>query len=236
MSSSYSSACGAQLAVRHHMTPLRVYPCVAAMLMVCALPLRSQELETSSAEALVQQLRNIPSALPASAPSNGVTPPREILRSRIYNRLLALHPESVRALAQALQDPDVEFRRNVALALGVLSGGWWSFDGERRKADIGAALPTLIATLNDADSPVRARAAQAIGNIGPDAVEAVPALTALLATGDEAARNSACIALRGIGPAARPALDALRGALSDPSADVRGFAERAIKSIEGQSP
>src|SRR5881394_1190688 len=216
------------------MTRLRIYPILAAMLMVCALPLRSQELETLSAEALVQQLRNIPSALPAGAPSNGVTPPTEILRSRIYNRLLALHPATVRALAQAFQDPDVEFRRNVALAFGVLSGGWWSFDGERRKADISAALPTLIATLNDADSLVRAWAAQAIGNIGPDAAAAVPALIALLTTGDEAARNSACIALRGIGPAARPALIALRGALSDPSADVRGFAERAIKSIEGQ--
>jgi HEAT repeat protein len=205
------------------------------MLMVCALPLRSKELETLSAEALVQQLRNIPSSLPAIAPSNGVTPPNEILRARIYNRLLALHPESVRALAQAFQDPDVEFRRNVALAFGVLSGGWWSFGGERRKADISSALPTLIATLNDADSLVRAWAAQAIGNIGPDATVAVPALISLLATGDEAARNSACIALRGIGPAARPALSALRGALSDPSADIRGFAERAITSIEGQS-
>jgi HEAT repeat protein len=63
----------------------------------------------------------------------------------------------------------------------------------------------------------------------------VPALIALLETGDEGARNSACIALRGIGPAARPALGALRAALSDPSADVRGFAERAISGIEGQS-
>ena len=94
------------------------------MLVGCALPLRSQELEALRAEALVQQLRDVPSALPAIAPSNGVTPPIEIRRARIYSRLLALHPESVRARAQAFQDPDVEFRRNVALALGVLSGGW----------------------------------------------------------------------------------------------------------------
>jgi HEAT repeat protein len=218
------------------MTLLRIYPILAAVLMACALPLRSQELETLSAEALVQQLRNIPSRLPAGTTGNSVvTPPVELLRGRIYNQLLVLHPESVRALAQGFQDPDVEFRRNIALAFGILSGGWWSFDGERRKADISAALPTLIATLDDADSLVRAWAAQAIGNIGPNAAAAVPALVALLATGDEAARNSACIALRGIGPVARPALSALRVALSDPSADVRRFAERAIKSIEGQS-
>jgi len=215
-----------------------IYPFVATALIMCALPLRSQEphvSDTLSVEALVQQLRNIPSALPGGVTSNAVTPPTEILRSRIYNRLLALHPDSVRALAQGFQDPDIEFRRNVALALGVLGGGWWSFDGARRKVDIGAALPTLIAALNDTDSLVRAWAAQDIGDIGPDAAVAVPALVTLLASGDEAARNSACIALRGIGPGARPALPALRIALSDPSADVREFAERAIKSIESQS-
>ena len=217
------------------MTRLPVRPFLAAVLLVCALPLHSQELETLSADALVQQLRNISPLLPAGAPSNGVMPPSEILRGHIYNRLLALHPDSIRALAQGFQDPDVDFRRNVALALGVLSGGWWSFDGERRKVDIGAALPTLMTALNDTDSHVRAWAAQDIGNIGPDAAVAVPAIVALLANGDEGARNSACIALRGIGPAARPALPALRTALSDPSADVRRFADLAIKSIEGQS-
>jgi HEAT repeat protein len=132
------------------------------------------------------------------------------------------------------EDPDVEFRRNVALALGVLSGGWWSFGNERRKVDISAALPALIAALNDADSLVRAWAAQDIGNIGPNAAVAVPALITLLSSGDEAARNSACIALRGIGPAAASALPALRAALSDPSGDLRLFADRAIKSIEGE--
>jgi len=57
-----------------------MYPILAAVLMACALPLRSQELETLSAEALVQQLRNIPSRLPAgSTGNNSVTPPAELL-------------------------------------------------------------------------------------------------------------------------------------------------------------
>ena len=55
----------------------------------------------------------------------------------------------------------------------------------------------------------------------------------MLTDGDEGARNGACIALTGIGPAAKEALPALRTALSDPSADVRGFAKRAIATIEG---
>jgi HEAT repeat protein len=68
--------------------------------------------------------------------------------------------------------------------------------------DIRAALPALIAALQDADGSVRAWSAQAIGEIGPDAAQAVPALVMLLGNADEGSRNSACIALYGIGPAA----------------------------------
>jgi hypothetical protein len=53
-----------------------------------------------------------------------------------------------------------------------------------------------------------------------------------LSNPDEGSRNSACIGLRGIGPAAKMALPALRNSLSDPSKDVRRFAELAIKSIQ----
>jgi HEAT repeat protein len=60
----------------------------------------------------------------------------------------------------------------------------------------------------------------------------VPELITLLSNPDEGSRNSACIALRGIGPAAKAALPALRNSLSDPSKDVRQFAELAIKSIQ----
>jgi len=56
----------------------------------------------------------------------------------------------------------------------------------------------------------------------------------LLTDSDEGSRNSACIGLAGIGPAAKAALPALRVALSDPSADVRRFAQRAIDKIDVQ--
>jgi HEAT repeat protein len=61
----------------------------------------------------------------------------------------------------------------------------------------------------------------------------VPALIRLLGSSSEGDKNSACIALAGMGPAARTALPALKKALSDPSADVRTFAQRAITQIEG---
>ena len=194
----------------------------------------AQRLDGLDAAAVVEQLRHVPSSMPASVPSSGIERPAELLRRQIYDRLLVLSPASIHALARGLQDPDVEFRRNAALALGVLSGHWWSFGGETHSVDLSVVLPELLSALTDPDSTVRAWVAQDIGNIGASAVSAVPQLIALLENGDEAARNSSCIALRRIGPPAVAALPALQRALSDPSADVRKFAALAIESIEGQ--
>jgi HEAT repeat protein len=63
-------------------------------------------------------------------------------------------------------------------------------------------------------------------------VSAVPALIRLLDSSNEGDRNAACIGLAGIGAAAESALPALKQALSDPSAQVRGFAKRAIERID----
>lgn len=182
---------------------------------------------TAPVASLVDELRGFPTPLPPGAGPGDETEKR---RARVYEQLLALEQEAVAALAHALEDPDVAMRRNVALAFGVLGGGWWPFECGQKKADISAALPALVRALGDTDSSVRAWAAQAIGVIGADADSAVPMLTALLDHDDEGTRNSACIALRGIGPAARAAL---RSALSDPSSHVRRSAALAIERIEG---
>lgn len=184
----------------------------------------------SDADTLVQQLRDLPTPLPASGRSDGSISPEEQRRRRLYESLFRLGPAGVVALSRALTDDDVHLRKNAALAFNVLAGGW--YDLSWPKLDIKPALPALIAVLQDQDSNVRGWSAQAIGNIGSEAAEAVPDLIALLSNSDEGSRNSACIALRGIGPAAKQALPALRKSLSDPSKDVRGFAALAIKSIE----
>ena len=178
------------------------------------------------ADILVQQLRDLPTPLPA----NGVVKPEERRRSQLYDQLRELGPEGVLALSRGLHDDDVQLRKNAALALSVLAGGW--FDPTWSKLDIKTALPALVVALQDSEPNVRAWSAQAIGEIGPDAESAVPELITLLSNPDEGSRNSACIALRGIGPAAKTALPVLRNSLSDPSKDVRRFAELAIKSIQ----
>lgn len=187
-------------------------------------------LAQSQADILVQQLRDLPTPLPSSLPSNGVVKPEERRRRQLYDQIRHLGPEGVLALSRGLHDDDVQLRKNAALALCALAGSW--FDPSWPKLDIKTALRALVEALNDSEPNVRAWSAQAIGEIGPVAESAVPELITLLSNQDEGSRNSACIALRGIGPAAKEALPALRNSLSDASKDVRQFAELAIKSIQ----
>jgi hypothetical protein len=211
---------------------------------VCAAPLERGKADTH-ADALVEQLRNLPpqirpdpisvlcsSAGPCSRPAR---PPEEAKRGQLYDELYELGPSAVPALARALQSPDVGLRRNAALALDVVGGGWWFHDRRPPKIDISAALPALIAALDDSDPNVRWAAASDIGYIGPAASQAVPKLVALLGDSSEGVRNNACFALGGIGPSAKSALPALKQRLSDHSMDVRRSAQSAIDDIDGKS-
>ena len=184
----------------------------------------------TDADSLIQQLRDLPTPLPVAPRSDGSVPPEEQRRRQLYEEILRLGPNGALALSRALHADDVQLRKNAALALSVLAGGW--YDSSWPRLDIRRALPALVAALQDSESNVRGWSAQAIGDIGADAKSAVPELITLLSNPDEGSRNSACIALRGIGPAAKPALPALNKSLSDPSKDVRQFAALAIKSIE----
>jgi HEAT repeat protein len=191
----------------------------------------------TDADAIVAKLRDLP--LPLQAFPRGIAsrqamqrplPALELRRQKIYDELHALGPASVPALARALRDPDADMRRDVAVALDVLGGGWWQFpDGS--KLDIRPALPALLPALRDADPGVRAWAARDIGDMGAAAAAAVPALRAMLRSRDAGSRGGACSALGAVGPAARAALPDLRRALDDASPAVRQAAGDAIASI-----
>lgn len=188
----------------------------------------TRELQGLPPAVLVQQLRDLPTPLPATArPSD-----EERRRRSIYEELLDWGTKSIPPLIAGLKDPDVRLRRNAALAFLVLGGGWWPFECGPAKLDIGAALPALVAAFADSDPDVRSWAAQAVGDIGANAADAVPALIELLKNDHEGSRNGACIALAKIGPRAKAALPALRVALADKSQDVRRFAAQAIERIE----
>jgi HEAT repeat protein len=198
----------------------------------------SDRVDAATADAVVAKLRALPlpmRAFPQGIPSPKTAPPPlpaiESRRQHVYEELHALGPASVPALARALRDPDPEMRRNVAVALDVVGGGWWQFPDGSARLDLRPALPALLLTLQDSDPGVRAWAAQDISDIGAAAATAVSRLRAMLHSADAGSRGGACSALGGIGFPARAALPDLRNALNDSSPEVRQAARAAIASI-----
>lgn len=201
-------------------------------------PAHPAHADVHAAEALVAQLRDMP--LPRRPVPRGVSsskaasrplPALEVRRQRIYEELHALGPASVAALAGALRDPDPRMRRDAAVALDVLGGGWWHFPDGGPKLGLRPALPVLLAALEDPDPSVRAWAAQDVSDMGSAAATAVPRLRAMLHRPDAESRGSACRALGYLGSAASAALPDLRRALGDPSPAVRAAADDAIARI-----
>lgn len=207
-----------------------------------AAPASAAHADAAEADAVVAKLRELPlplrpfhdrvAATNATKATPPPLPPLEARRQRVYEELHALGPASVPALARALRDPDPEMRRDVAVALDVVGGGWWHFPDGESKLDLRPALPALLTALGDADPGVRAWASQDISDIGGAAATAVPRLRAMLHSPDPQSRGSACSALGGIGFAARGALPELQQALGDPSPQVRQAARAAMTRID----
>jgi HEAT repeat protein len=87
----------------------------------------------------------------------------------------------------------------------------------------------LVRRLQSQEADVRISAADALGQIGPEAKEAVPALIAALKDQEVDVRSSAAYALGRIGPDAVPALIA---ALKDHNVFVRSSAADALRKID----
>jgi HEAT repeat protein len=216
------------------------------ILIVIAAPVVLAEqpsLAHSEADAVVARLRELPMPMqrsPQGLSATSATPPPlptlEAKRQQVYDELHSLGAASVPALARALRDPDPEMRRDVAVALDVVGGGWWHFPDGRPKLDLRPALPALLAALKDSDPGVRAWVAQDISDIGSGAATAVPHLRAMLHSADAESRGTACNALGAIGFAAGAALPELQHALGDSSPEVRLAARAAIGRIGRSVP
>jgi len=160
--------------------------------------------------------------------------------------------EAVPTLGKALLGLDAVYSHFASLALGqigksavgVLIDGMKSDRASVRwdsavalgqiGADARAAVPQLIAMLDDKDPIYRTQAATSLGQIGPGAKEAVPALIKALKDRYYTVRQFAAQALGDIGPAAKAAIPQLTAALKDPADEVSDAAEDAIEKIKGK--
>jgi HEAT repeat protein len=115
----------------------------------------------------------------------------ESIRDEARAAVTRLGPRALPVLRGFLREDDVPLRRAVVGELAQL--------GE-------PAVPTLIEALRDRDRLVRARAAQALGAIGPGAKDAVPALCALARDESDPVGEEARAALARIRAGVVPAL------------------------------
>jgi HEAT repeat protein len=127
--------------------------------------------------------------------------------------------DSVPALAEALNDPDVFAVQMVEWAIGRI--------GPRAEA----AVPALIRRLQDKNSPRHSQAVCVLLDLGPAAKAAVPALTTALQDEDQFARGNAALALGAIGEPAKAAVPAIRALLTDKSNFARASAASALRRV-----
>lgn len=95
----------------------------------------------------------------------------------------------------------------------------------------GWGIEYIIKALEYEDTYVRDSAAEALGEIGPEAKDAIPTIIDLLQDGRVYVRESAANALGEIGPYANEAVPALITALGDEDSWVRVYAAEALGKI-----
>lgn len=140
--------------------------------------------------------------------------PEPAVRRQAVRRVLEIGADP-ELLVETLWDPDSRVRGEARHALARLGP---------------PAVPHLARTLADGELVLmRRRAAEVLGDIGPQAGAAAPALAHALSADDALVRYEAATALSRMGRAARPAVLALGAALArDPSPAVRLRAAEAL--------
>jgi hypothetical protein len=155
--------------------------------------------------------------------------------------------ETVAIVSQVLSDRRAEMRAEAARTLGALAPA------------AAAALPDLVAALDDGDDEVRTAAAYAIGKLGAQPEMVVPALVDRLEDANDLTAAAAALAIAQFGHAAVSALpdvlSALKGSLMvnryptmdylvhavraispEPEADLAGLVESCDPELRQQAP
>lgn len=142
--------------------------------------------------------------------------------------------EAAKAAAATLEKSTDAKERAAAMAkLGTLAqAGFYKY--------VEPAIPKVVEGLDDKDAGVRAAAALAVGQIGPDDADAaIKKLTGLLADKDEKVKANAVRALGSFGPKADGAVKALREAKKadgDPKSKFSRAVDGAIQTIRPKKP
>ena len=138
--------------------------------------------------------------------------------------------EAAKAAVETLEKSKDAKERAAAIAkLGdAASGGLFKY--------VEPGIPKVVAALDDKDAGVRAAAALAVGQIGPDNPEdVVKKLAELLKDKDDKVKENAVKSLGSFGPKAESAMKALRAAkkeVGDPKSKFSREIDSAMKTIK----
>jgi HEAT repeat protein len=132
--------------------------------------------------------------------------------------------ESLATLVAQLEDPDEGQRQRAVEEILQLS------------EDLARVLLALPGTLKTAAGPLRARAAETLGDVGEQLLASIPAIRSalkglVLTERDAAIRTAALMALVQIGPQTRSQVPALIDALADEVAFVRLNAAHTLREM-----
>lgn len=136
--------------------------------------------------------------------------------------LIKMGGPAVRALTEALKDPDIK-ERVVDLLGSIGKGATPRGEPIKTKGDV---IELLCSALKDESAGVRERAARELGEIKDS--HAIEPLSAALNDSDENVRRLAAGALEKIG---KPAVEALIAVLNDPVDEVQIYATLALAKI-----
>jgi HEAT repeat protein len=144
---------------------------------------------------------------------------------RAVSRFGAAGRPAVGPLTELLKSEDPVLRRQAARALGKL--------GPISLPAVGELVRLLR---SDPDALVREHAAEALGDIGPEAAAGVPALVGALKDPVPRVRRDAVRSLGQMGVVAKGVLHEVLAAGNDPDPDVKGAAARSARLIDPTLP
>ncbi len=181
---------------------------------------------SKAASALIQ---TGPPAIPSLI--KALKTPDIFVRRSVINILVKIGPDAIPALNRALEDPDIrvyaadalgdmgpQASESIPVLISKLEGEHDYYFRSRVTAALGkigsAAVPSIVKLLKSNDESLHWDAAQALGNMGPEAIDAVPDLIRTFKTEKRQTRDNtgflvaerAVIALGKIGSGAVPHL------------------------------
>jgi len=193
--------------------------------MVADLLRQLESAEPSQRPQLIRELQDLgPGAQAAPALATALADPSDAVKSAALSAVHWIGPDAAAAVPALIELWRGGFHRTTI-------AGIFGMIGPAARA----AVPELIAGLDDPDIDTRYWSATALGRLGNAAHAAVPKLIEMLGDSNARVRAGAVSGLTRLGPAAKPAVPAFTRMLASDEAISRLLAAKALRQLRGNA-